>query len=95
MGPFEKLVESRFAESDSQLTNILGKDWPSVRTPADLRKRLSSAADRLDSLGDSHLASKWRDRLKNMPASMNKESINAVLLSAWQELATAGHVTGI
>lgn len=95
-GVDESLNEIQFRtelSGDEELVQLVGRNWNAVRSPGDLRTRLSAAADRLDELGDRSLATTWRQKLGNMPGRMSKSAINTVLFSAWAQLKKAGHVT--
>ena len=69
---------------------MLGKGWVTITTAAKLHALLSQCVTRLDEIGQSGIAENWRSRLAFMPAHMDKESINFVLLSAYCELERNG-----
>lgn len=69
-----------------ELNSEIGQDWESVTTASKLKRRLINATVIMDQIGMTALSRRWRERIKNMPLEMDKESINIVLLSACKEV---------
>jgi hypothetical protein len=68
------------------IANSIGENWRLINSRKRLKEVLEQACLRLDELGHSEIANKWRSNLKNMPAKLSKDAINIVLVMANKEL---------
>lgn len=62
------------------------ENWELINTPAKLQETILQAARILTDQGKSELANRFIEKAKQVPVSMEKESINYVLFAMWMEI---------
>lgn len=78
---------------ETEQFSVARNNWRKIRTASDLYFVLRDDAKRLAEIGRADLSDKWMNRILQMPAAMDKEAINVVLLMACNELKRNGLIT--
>jgi hypothetical protein len=85
-GKWPKITYVLQTESVDESVKSLLKDWKKIKTVSDLKSTIKSVAAELRKTGKGDLADKFEARLKKIPAKMDKEAINYVLMALSKEV---------